>query len=210
MTRFRPSQPHLQRKKAPTRRRAVFTSATFNAPRTLGPSAGQRTACRRAQTPPLTRFKRRATAAAGEAHPRAKGLARAGAVQRRATRGGAHDARPNAGLTTLRRKWRPAGTCTSTSSPLSALRETTCETPRVEEVDQKMAGGRVSWSGVTRDFLGYTPSKVCRSVIVGFFVDQHEASSNEQTKRPFCYRVDTWQNTRFTEHAQTATSHSVP
>ena len=56
-TRFRPSQPHLQRKKATTRRRAVFTSVTFNAQRTLGPPADQRTACRRARPPPLTQLR---------------------------------------------------------------------------------------------------------------------------------------------------------
>jgi len=33
----------------------VFTSATFNAPRTLGPPANQRTACRRARCPPPSR-----------------------------------------------------------------------------------------------------------------------------------------------------------
>jgi hypothetical protein len=56
-------------------------------------------------TDTTTQFTRRAPAAAGEEHPRAKGLARAVAAQRRATRGGALDACPNANRTTLRRKW---------------------------------------------------------------------------------------------------------
>jgi len=170
-TRFRPSQPHLQRQKATTRRKAVFTTATVNAPcvgATRQPAHGMPTGA----TPSAdaaTRITRRATAAASEAHPRAEGFARAGAVRRRATRGGALDACPNAGRTTLRRKRRPAGTCTSTSSSSSAPRETTGETPRGGEADGEKAGWRVSWTGVQREFLSYTPSKVCRFVIAVFF-----------------------------------------
>jgi hypothetical protein len=93
------------------------------------------------------------TAAAGEEHPRAgDGLARAVAVQRRAARGGALDARPNAARITIRRKRRQAGTCTSTSASSSAPREKTGETPRGGEATERRAGRRASWSGVTREF----------------------------------------------------------
>ena len=80
-SRFRPSQPHSQRRKATTRRHDVFTFATFNASCTLWPPANQRTARRRARhTSP--RFTRRATAAAGKEYPRAEtGLARYVAVR---------------------------------------------------------------------------------------------------------------------------------
>jgi len=108
-----------QRMKPTTHRRAVFTSAIFNAPRTLGIPANQRTACQQARHLPPTRLRgsRGALRRPSARNTRAlKGLAcPSWSVQRRATCGGALDACRNASRTTVRRKWRPAGTCTSMS-----------------------------------------------------------------------------------------------
>ena len=120
-TRFHPSQPHLQRKKATARRRAVFTSTTFthrarwgHPPTSTRHVDGRDTLLRRGNAVHAARYDggRRGTPA------RCRRPCPSYTTTR--YRGGALDARPNAGRTTLRRKRRPAGTCTSASSSSSA------------------------------------------------------------------------------------------
>jgi hypothetical protein len=91
--RFRPNQLTCKERKPRLAVLLCSTTATFNAPRTLGPPANQRMPTgATTSTDAAMRFTRRGTGGGRRRSPtRWKGVARAGAVQRHTPRGGALD-----------------------------------------------------------------------------------------------------------------------